>query len=193
MNEKWRAVVEDPNYEVSDLGNFRSKTRRVACKNGSRTVRGRSIKPFLVKSTGYLQVSLSGGKRYSAHRLVAMAWRQNFFEGAWVDHLNGDRQDNRASNLEWVTPGENTKRSYNNGRVGPWAGKRSRDHNAAKSVISKCLTTGEETYWPAAMDAVRAGFDSSAISRCANGEYKSHRGFEWRFAAQHGISLGEPA
>lgn len=192
MPEKWKDIPGAAGYQASTEGRIRSVDRKVRCQNGWRMSRGKILRPFLAKGTGYLQVEISG-KRQSAHRLVAVTWCEGYFDGAWVDHKNRDRADNRASNLEWVTPSENSRRGFSRGRVNPYQGKFSGQHSASKTVISTCLTTGEEKTWASAMDAVRQGFDSSCISRCCNGHSASHKGHAWRFGARHGVEWSEPA
>ncbi len=59
---------------------------------------------------GYLQVGLSKNgkvKRFMVHRLVAKAFLDNAEERPAVNHKNGNKTDNRLSNLEWVTHREN--------------------------------------------------------------------------------------
>lgn len=60
-----------------------------------------------VNSRGYRRISISG-KIYQAHRL---AWLYHY--GAWpkdqIDHINGNRCDNRIDNLREVTNAENGK------------------------------------------------------------------------------------
>lgn len=179
--EKWLPIPGMYGYEASDTGRIRSLSRKVNCGKGYRTIPTKVLSPFLVKSTGYRQVKVRG-KKYSAHRLIAMTWCDGFFEGACVDHINGVRDDNRPENLQWVTSSENSFRSFKNGRITPTKGKFSKDHPTSKAVISTSLFSGEVRIWESAMDAVRAGFDSSCISRCCAGKSKHHKGHYWRFA-----------
>jgi hypothetical protein len=180
MTEIWKDAVGHDGYQVSNLGNVRGVDRMARCKGGFRLVKGKIIAPQKVKSTGYTQVDLNS-RRISVHRLVAMTWCSGYFEGAVVDHINGVRDDNRTENLEWVTSSVNQRRSYQNGRVPHTRGKFSSAHGTSKPVISVRICDGSVSYWPSAMDAVRAGFDSSSISRCCAGKYKSHKGHTWRF------------
>jgi hypothetical protein len=183
MIEQWRPLPGFNGYEASNFGRIRSLPRSVSNNGGSRKIAGCIISQWRVKSTGYFQAEL-GGKRVYSHRIIALAWCEGYFDGAHVDHINGDRGDNRPCNLEWVTPSENHKRSYRNGRVNPFKGSRSGEHPTSKAVISRCLETGEVTHWRSAMDAVRHGFSSDGISRCCTGKIASHKGHEWRFARE---------
>ena len=98
--EIWKTIAEAPNYEISTKGNVRNKTSR------------RMLKPQAFGATGYKQVSLKiketnkFQKRY-IHRLVAQTFIDNPENKREVNHINGDKLDNRLSNLEWVTSSEN--------------------------------------------------------------------------------------
>ena len=97
MSEVWRPVSGWP-YDVSDQGQVRRhKGRRLAQHpDGS----------------GYPQVSLMrNGRRKNkhVHRLVAEAFLGP--SNLHVDHLNGNKLDNRLSNLEYVTISENVLRA----------------------------------------------------------------------------------
>lgn len=188
MKEVWAVVSFCRNYEVSNLGNVRSLDHiiKVVFEEKEKTYeyqrKGKVIRPFLAKKTGYLQVMIEK-KKYSVHRLVAFAHCVGYADGLVVNHKNGKRDDNRAENLEWVSISENAKHGFqSNGRVHPCLGKFSGDHHVSKAVISTDIKTGEEKYYEAAMDAVREGFDSSSISRCCHGENAYHKGRYWRFA-----------
>jgi hypothetical protein len=50
-------------------------------------------------------------KHFLVHRIVAAAWLEPplFPEQTQIDHIDGDKQNNRVENLRWVTPKENCK------------------------------------------------------------------------------------
>lgn len=133
MTEEWRAVQENSgNYEVSSEGRVRSLPHLVPCKTpfgaGFRTSPGIVLKSFIAKKTGYLQVTLSGVGRRNVHRLVAAAFC-DAAGGNVVNHLNGEKQDNRAINLEWTTYAGNLRHSFEKlGRKGSCLGRFGADH-----------------------------------------------------------------
>ena len=74
---------------------------------------GRFLQPVL-QSSGYCHVTLSqDGMRnnFSVHRLIAIAFIPNGENKATVNHINGNKHDNRLSNLEEVTHQENMKKA----------------------------------------------------------------------------------
>lgn len=79
--------------------------------------------------SGYLRVCLckdSVKRGFAVHRLVASAFIPNPNGKAEVNHINGDRADNRAENLEWVTRSENERHAYSvlgKKPNAPWKGK----------------------------------------------------------------------
>jgi hypothetical protein len=71
------------------------------------------------KNLGYKSVGFrSNGKveRVSVHRLVAMAFLDDWDESLTVDHIDGDKSNNAASNLRMVSSCMNTRLyHFNNG------------------------------------------------------------------------------
>lgn len=98
-------------YEVSNLGRVRSLDRTQHRYNGRTDcdfkIKGRLLKPYLTgKDDGYCTVSLKH-KNYKVHRLVAEAFLRKVEGKNEINHINGNKHDNAASNLEWVTNAEN--------------------------------------------------------------------------------------
>lgn len=77
---------------------------------------GRVYKQIKAKpsSDGYCFVRI-GDKAYPLQRVVAMAFIPNPANKPEVNHIDGDKKNNAASNLEWCTKSENMKHAYKSG------------------------------------------------------------------------------
>ena len=79
----------------------------ILAKDGHIMIPQKDKKGYLRIRLRYGDVDKYGGATYKVHRLVA----ENFIPNPWnkpqVNHINGDKTDNRAENLEWVTNTEN--------------------------------------------------------------------------------------
>ena len=110
--EIWKPVVGyEGFYDVSNWGRVKSLTRVIVQGNGKRiTVKERILKTA-VQNRGYEFVSLSNssGKKYKlVHTLVGTAFIPNPHNKPFIDHIDGDRRNNRVENLRWCTPKENS-------------------------------------------------------------------------------------
>ena len=100
--ELWVRI--DGEYDVSCYGRIRHNF-----KNHYRLLGGSKHKD------GYIFVTLHG-KQTPLHRIVARYFhRQDYKEGLVVNHIDGNKQNNFADNLEWVTQADNVKHSVENG------------------------------------------------------------------------------
>lgn len=95
--EIWRKTI-DPNYEISNMGRVRSRSRQVTGLDGvKRYLHGRIL--ALAKTrNGTLQVYI-GKKNCLVHNVVAAAFLDGHQPHLRVKHKNGDKTDNRVENL----------------------------------------------------------------------------------------------
>lgn len=95
--EIWKTVTGFENYEISNLGNLKNK------------ITGR-YKKLSVNKEGYIRTSISNKEKtisIAVHRLVAIEFVENPEDKPLVNHKDSNRSNNKAENLEWVTPSEN--------------------------------------------------------------------------------------
>ena len=154
----WELAVPFLGYEVSDSGEVRNiKTKHVLAQQ--------------VNNRGYAKVFLSdNGKQNGVlvHRLVASAFVVNDdpTNKTQVNHINEDKTDNRASNLEWVTPSENIN-------YGTGVDRRAKTQSLPVVMVYRGLSV----VFDSAEDAEkRTGIPAKSIQKCCVGRLKSTHG-----------------
>lgn len=170
--ENWKDIPGyEGRYQVSDLGNVRSVDRRVrtVSKFGAETtraVRGVVLKPQK-HSAGYLHVRIEGETRIIGH-LVLEAFvgpRSAFQECA---HGDGDKHNNRASNLRWTTPLDNAADRRKHGTSG--AG----EANANAKLTAADVSAVREARGPQRLIGEAFGIAQSQVSRIKRGVRWGH-------------------
>ena len=162
-DELWKVIPEYEKYMVSNYGRVKNIFTDHVHKPGLRS--------------GYESVHLIGKneKSIKIHRLVAFAFVKNDDPAIkkFVDHKDGNRLNNKADNLEWVTLAENTRRGYITGanRVT----ERPVKQYTLKNVFVKEYKTMSDA-------AVQTNIDCGSISRCCKGERYKAGGFTWKFS-----------
>ncbi len=179
--ENWASVPEfEGLYEVSDNGNVRSVTRSVTQlgKDGryfTRPYYGRVLIPRKAKN-GYLYLSLSKdgvSKTKKIHRLVAICFVENVNGKQYVNHIDGDKVNNCAWNLEWVTHRENITHSIDKGLTKPNEyGKNARSFKGVILAIKNGKVVAE---LEGAADMIEKGFTPCGVSATMTNRQKTHR------------------
>lgn len=96
--EIWKPTIEDEFYYVSNYGRIKHDGRILS---GSK------------QYDGYIRVKIRG-KSYLKHRIVANAFIENPYNKPFVNHKDGNKQNNQVSNLEWCTQQENAIHAHKN-------------------------------------------------------------------------------
>lgn len=101
MNELWIKIKNYENYEISTYGNIRH-------------IKTKTNYGYYDKNIKYMRCKLTKNnitKCFLIHRLVAETFIDNSENKQEVNHINGNKTDNKVNNLEWVTRIENMKHS----------------------------------------------------------------------------------
>ena len=159
MVEKWIIINGEPNYEVSNLGRVRNKTTgKILAQNKTPT-----------SQRWYVKIHQ---KSYNVARLVAIAFVPLIDEKEYVNHIDGDKLNNRADNLEWVSRSENEKHAFANGLKTPTRGERSGMAKATQEqvdYIRSVYVAGSKDFSIRAL-AKKTGLSKSTIQAITSGK-----------------------
>lgn len=177
MDEIWKDIVGyEGLYQVSNMGHVRSLFRYK-----------KVLKP-LKASGGYYQVQLSNRKIIKSlllHRLVACAFLDNVNNLPCVNHIDGDKSNNKVTNLEWCTYSDNEKHSYSilkkrpvRSRLG-MVGSKCYNHKHVlqlsenDEIINEFESRGEASR--------KTGASSGNIWSAMNGRRTYAGGYKWKY------------
>lgn len=181
---RWLSVVGyEGLYLVSENGDIYSEPR-TEFVDSSRTgghyrFRGQCLLIPRVSKAGYQQVGLyKDGKvsRRLVHRLVAEAFIPNRYNCREVNHLDGDKLNNRYSNLEWVSRRENSLHST---RV--LLKNRGESNNFSKLTVNQVLAIKEQ---------LELGVSQTDIAKIFNVSnhaiFRIQHGYNWAWLTGYG-------
>jgi len=122
--EQWRDIPGyEGIYEASTDGRIRSADGKIT-SNSRYSVRHwkqRIIKQkHQARSTGKTDARVclwkdGKEKTHLVSRLIAMSWCEGYEDGMTVNHIDGNPENNRADNLEWITLKENIQKGFEDG------------------------------------------------------------------------------
>lgn len=199
MREIWRTTKVDESYEISNLGNARSKdhygySRHMLSKN--RLFKGHQLKKMVNNSK--VRYTFHGKKKYMAHVLVAQAFPEicgEWFEGCQVHHKDGNSLNNCVFNLLCLTKEEHVaihkELGYHSKEHNYWYGKHlpkemihKQSKKKKKPIIQTDLEGNDVCYWFSVTDCeIETGMHRASINRVCLGKQHTAYGFKWRYAS----------
>lgn len=134
LSEVWKPVKGfESFYEVSDCGNIRSIERYINLPTHSYLKKQKLLTQFK-DGRGYKHVKLYDGfghpKSLCIHRVVLPTFLENSDNLPEINHMDGNKLNNRLDNLEWCTRSYNIEHIYANGLRDPSTYKGSGNHNS---------------------------------------------------------------
>lgn len=162
MSEIWKDVKGfEGFYQVSNYGNVKSITRYMKMLNPSKDKDGYR----------YVKLKHKGKEKHCrVCRLVAIAFIPNQEGKNIVNHIDTNRENDRADNLEWCTAKENVLHSV---RLGRYKGINAKPVKQIKNGV--CVKV-----WDSMQEAANGlNIYVSNISHCISGERETTGGYRW--------------
>ena len=179
MNEIWRDIHFIQNgveydyrdeYQISNYGRVKS------LKHGKE-----KIKKIGKNAKGYSQIGLlKNGQRkmFKIHRLVAHMFLTGYFEGAEVNHIDENKNNNHVLNLEWCTREYNENYGTRSERIGKTMKEKPVHNSKLVSRYDLEMNLIDIKY---IFEYENMGFCRESVSRCCRGTRKSHKGYIFRY------------
>lgn len=163
----WKSLENYSKYQISNAGQVKNI-------NTKKLIKG-------TISQGYLRVRLypddnDKPKNFRVHRIVAELFCDNENNYTIVNHVDCNKLNNHADNLEWVTTRQNTRHATQNGKMSV---------NNQRKVRRICSKTKKVKEYDSITEAYQNNmdkikYDNYIISVC-NGTQKTTGGYKWEY------------
>ena len=179
MNEKWEEIKGyNGLYLVSNTGKVKSM-------EWNRTKKAKELKQYDQRGYKLVGIRRNGTlHNYLVHRLVATAFVPNPRNLYDVNHIDGNKANNCAENLEWVTKSENTRHAIKMG-LRPagctYEHKKGNDSPVCKKILQYTKDLEFIRCWNSVYEIENElGYRKQSIHRCCRGERKTYMGYIWK-------------
>ena len=170
-NEIWKDIPDyEGLYQISSIGRVKSLKRSISRNNGR--VLNLSEKQLSAKidEHGYVKFQLwknNKPKNIRAHRLVALNFIENPKNHLEVNHIDGNKTNNKYDNLEWCS-------SFHNQLEAKRLGLK-KCTRVTKIIEGVKICSYESVTEAAKLNNVHR----TSIFRCLNGKFKENKGVKW--------------
>ena len=165
------SLIDFSNYEIYENGTILSK-------HYSRIFKG------TIQENWYLQVKMmciDGIRRpFGMHRVIWYYFNGEIPENMQVNHIDENKLNNAISNLNLLTPPQNSNWGTRNSRLSE---SKRNDERFSCRIIRINPNTGETKEYPSIREAGREGFNRLCIKRCIDGIQKESMGYIWKLVS----------
>jgi hypothetical protein len=120
-----------------------------------------------LNTTGYIRIARHQNNTLSAHRLIWESVHGPIPDGMQINHINGDKADNRIANLEIVTPQQNSRHAVRTGLIKPKFGEENRASKLTSDNVRR----------------IRQRLIEGASQRAIAAEFRVSQGAIWKIAS----------
>lgn len=180
LKKEWKEIKGyEGKYIVSNYGEIISLPRYKNNHSKKQYVEPKEIPTYTNSTNGYVYVALYKDGRMRnlrLHRLVAEAFVKRETNKNQINHIDGNKQNNRADNLEWCTSQENIRHAYNMGL---------KNNDKQKIKVNQYDLKGNliNSFNSISEASKITGYSMGSISLCLNDKRKTAYKYIWKRAS----------